>query len=130
MSDRRLLQVCAVLFGALAISNLLKPLEMYPHHGFVFLGMRQRGLWNLVLGPAAAVFLAVYALAVWRLRASALPLGRLYVAWVVANLVLFTIRMSDEALARPLFGIVYALIAIGVSSGCVVLLARNRATLT
>ncbi|MCC6765446.1 MAG: hypothetical protein IT293_12370, partial [Deltaproteobacteria bacterium] len=50
--------------------------------------------------------------------------------WVVVNLVLFTVRMSDEALARPIFGIVYAAVAIGVSSGCVVLLTRNRARLT
>lgn len=130
MSDRRLLRVCAVLFGVLAISNFLKPLELHAHHGFVFLGMRQRGLWNVVLGPAAGVFLAVYALGVWRLRAWALPMGRAYAAWVVVNLVLFTLRMSDEALARPIFGLVYAVVAIGVSSGCAVLLARDRVRLT
>ena len=129
MSDRTLLRTCAVLFGVLAISNFLKPLELHAHHGFVFLGMRQRGFWNVVLGPLAGVFLAVYALAVWRLRASALPLGRIYAAWVVANLVLFTVRMSDEALARPVFGLVYMVVAIGVSSGCVALLTRNRSLL-
>lgn len=130
VSDRRLLQACAVLFGVLAISNLVKPLELHAHHGFVFLGMRQRGVWNVLLGPTAGVFLAVYALGVWRMRAYALPMGRAYAAWVLANLVLFTVRMSDEALARPIFGLVYAVVAIGVSSGCVVLLARNRARLT
>lgn len=130
MSDRRRLQICAVLFGVLAISNFVKPLELHAHHGFVFLGMRQRGFWNLVLGPLAGVYLAVYAAAVWRLRAFALPLGRIYAAWVILNLVLFTVRMSDEALARPVFGIVYAVIAIGVSSGCVALLTRNRTLLS
>lgn len=130
MNDRTLLRICAVLFGLLAISNFVKPLELHAHHGLVFFGMRQRGFWNLVLGPLAGVFLAVYAAAVWRLRAIALPLGRIYAAWVIVNLVLFTVRMSDEALARPIFGLVYAVIAIGVSSGCVALLTRNRALLS
>ncbi len=130
MSDRRLLQVCAILFGVLAISNFTKPLELNAHHGFVFLGMRQRGAPNLVLGPLAGVFLAAYAVAVWRLRRRALPMSRLYATWVVVNLVLFTVRMSDEALAKPIFGLVYAAIAIGVSTGCARLLARNRALLS
>lgn len=130
MNDRTLLKVCGVLFCLLAVSNLVKPLELHEHHGFVFFGMRQRGSWNLVLGPLAAVFLAVYGLGVLRLRAYALPMGRIYAAWVICNLILFTVRMSDEALARPIFGIVYAIIAIGVSSGAVRLLARNRAALS
>jgi hypothetical protein len=130
VNDRTLLKVCGVLFCLLAISNLVKPLELHAHHGFVFLGMRQRGTWNLLLGPLGAVFLAVYGLGVLRMRAYALPMGRIYAAWVIGNLILFTVRMSDEALARPIFGVVYAIVAIGVSSGAVRLLARNRAALS
>ena len=130
MNDRMLLKVCGVLFCALAVSNLLKPLEMDVHQGFVFLGMRQRGTWNLVLAPLAALYLAVYGAGVLRMRAYALPMGRIYAAWVIANLILFTVRMSDEALARPIFGIVYSIVAIGVSSGAVRLLARNRSALS
>jgi hypothetical protein len=130
MDDRGWLRVCGVLFCVLAISNFLKPLELYPDHGFVFFGQRQRGFPNLVLGPLAGIFLAAYGIGVLRLRAYALPMSRIYAAYVIVNLVLFTIRMSDEALARPLFGLVYSVIAIGVSSGCARLLARNRALLT
>jgi hypothetical protein len=130
MNDRTLLRVCGVLFCALAVSNLLKPLELDVHQGFVFLGMRQRGTWNLVLAPLAAIYLAVYGFGVLRMRAYALPMGRVYAAWVICNLILFTVRMSDEALARPIFGIVYSVIAIGVSSGAAWLLARNRAALS
>ncbi len=130
MTDRRLLTVCGVLFGALAISNFMKPLELHAHHGFVLFGLRQQGLPNLVVGPLAGIFLAVYAAGVLRMRSWALPMGRVYAAYVIANLLLFTIRMSDEALARPVFGLVYILIAVGVSSGCVYLLARNRAALS
>ena len=130
MNDRTLLRVCGFLFCALAVSNLLKPLELDVHQGFVFFGMRQRGTWNLVLAPLAAIFLAVYGLGVLRMRSYALPMGRLYAAYVIVNLVLFAIRMSDEALARPIFGLVYVIVAIGVSSGAVWLLARNRAALS
>ena len=129
MDDRGWLRVCGVCFCVLALSNFLKPLEMSPHQGFVFLGMRQHGTMNLLLAPLAGLFLAAYGLGVLRLRAYAMPMSRIYAVWVIANLVLFTIRMSDEALARPLFGIVYTVIAIGVSSGCARLLARNRALL-
>jgi len=45
------LTVAAILFGLLAISNLLKPLEIGPTTGFVFLGKRLSGTpW---LGGAA-----------------------------------------------------------------------------
>jgi uncharacterized membrane protein YhaH (DUF805 family) len=130
MNDRRLLTICGVLFCVLAVSNFLKPLEFDAHTGFVFLGMRQHGTWNLVLGPLAGLFLAVYGVGVLRRRAYALPLSRIYAAYVIVNLVLFTVRMSNEALAKPIFGLVYVAIAVGVSSGCAYLLARNRALLS
>ncbi len=130
MNDRRLLTICGVLFCLLAVSNFLKAFELDVHHGFVFFGMRQRGTWNLLLAPVAGIFLAVYGAGVLRLRAYALPMGRIYAAYVVANLVLFTVRMSEEALAKPIFGLVYVVIAVGVSSGCAYLLARNRALLS
>lgn len=130
MNDRSWLKICGVLFCALAISNFLKPLELNASHGFVFLGQRLQGTWNMLLGPLAGLFLAVYGAGVLRLRAYALPMGRVYAAYVLVNLVLFTVRMSDEALGKPIFGLGYSVIAIGVSSGCVYLLTRNRALLT
>ena len=32
------LTIAALLFAVLAVSNLMKPLEMYPDHGFVLFG--------------------------------------------------------------------------------------------
>jgi hypothetical protein len=130
MTDRRLLNVCGVLFCMLAVSNFLKPFEFEAHTGFVFFGQRQHGTPNLILGPLAGLFLAIYGAGVLRRRAYALPMSRIYAAYVIVNLILFTVRMSDEALGKPLFGIVYSIIAIGVSSGCAFLLARNRAALS
>jgi hypothetical protein len=130
VNDRTLLRVCGVLFCALAVSNFLKPFEWDAHQGFVFFGMRQHGTANLILGPLAGLFLAVYGAGVLRRRAYALPMGRIYAGYVILNLILFTFRMSDEALAKPIFGIVYVLIAVGVSSGAVVLLRRQQAALS
>ena len=88
-------------------------------------GNGSTGTWNLLLGPLAGLFLAVYGAGVLRLRAYALPMSRIYAAYVIVNLILFTIRMPDEALGKPIFGLVYSVIAIGVSSGCAYVLARN-----
>ena len=130
MNDRRLLTLCGVLFCALAISNFLKPFEFDAHQGFVFFGMRQHGTWNLVLGPLAGLFLAIYGAGVLRLRAYALPLSRIYAAYVIVNLVLWNVRMPAAANPSMLFGILYLVVAIGVSSGSAYLLWKNRTQLT
>jgi len=64
------------------------------------------------------------------MRAYALPMGVAYAAYVVLNLILFTIRMPEEAFARPIFGLVYIIVAVGVSGGAVYLLSKNRHALT
>ena len=130
MNDRTLLKVFGVLFCLLAISNFIKPLESQPNVGFVFFGMRQRGTPNLILGPLFGLYLLVYGIAVLRMKRIALPMSRLYAAYVVINLALFTVRMSDEALAKPIFGLVYIAVAVGVSSGTAYLLGKHRDELT
>jgi len=130
MSERTMLKVCAVLFCLLAVSNFLKPLEYEANQGFVFLGMRQRGTPNLILGPLFGLYLLVYGIAVLRMKRIALPMSYFYAGYVIINLILFTFRMSDEALARPLFGVVYIIVAVGVSSGAAYLLSKHRDELT
>ena len=130
MNDRTWLKVLGVLFCVLAISNFTKPLEMQPNVGFVFFGMRQRGLPNLLLAPLAGLFLLAYGTSVLRMKRIALPMSRIYAVYVALNLVLFTFRMSDEALARPIFGIVYAVIALAGSWGATYLLLKHHAELT
>jgi hypothetical protein len=129
MNDRSLLKVFGVLFCLLAISNFMKPLE-YEHQGFVFFGLRQHGTPNLILGPLFGLYLLVYGIAVLRMTKVALPMSRLYAAYVIINLALFTVRMSGEALAKPIFGLVYIAVAVGVSSGAAYLLSKHRDELT
>ncbi|MEO2137626.1 MAG: hypothetical protein ABGY28_09255, partial [bacterium] len=57
------LRVFALLFGLLAISNFLKPLQLSPDVGFVLFGTRLEGSANAIAGPAFGLYLAAYALA-------------------------------------------------------------------
>ena len=122
----------AILFGVLAVSNLLKPLQMGgpEHTGFVFFGQRTTGTANAVLGPLFGIYLLVYAAGIWRLRRFALPMAYAYAAYVVVNLIAFTVRGEHEPGAGyVIFSVVYALVAIGVSSGTALLLARRKTAL-
>ena len=129
MSDRTWLRILGVCFCLLAVSNFTKFLEMSSNQGFMLFGMRQHGTPDLIWGWIFGAYLLIYGIGVLRMRAWALPMGVAYAAYVVVNLVLFTIRMSDEAFAHPLFGIVYAIVAIAGSAGAVHLLRRHQAEL-
>jgi len=123
------LTVAAILFGLLAISNLLKPLEIGPTTGFVFLGQRLSGTPNMIAGPIFGAILAIYAYGVWTMRKWAVPLGGLYAAYVITNLVLFPFRTPpppNAGVGWQIFGLVYSAIAIGVSGGAWWTLSKRR----
>ena len=66
----------AILFGLLAISNLLKPFQFGGEQtGFVFFGSRLSGAPNAIIGPVFGIFLAVYAYAIWNMRRFAIPMA-------------------------------------------------------
>ena len=128
----RALTIFAILFGILAISNFLKPFQFGGEQtGFVFLGSRQSGVANTVLGPLFGLFLAVYAYAIWNMRRFAIPLAHAYALYVILNLFLFSMRnTTPDTVGYKIFGAVYSAIAIGVSLGAAVLLTRRKAELT
>ena len=130
MQSSSVLKVFACLFGLLAISNLLKPLQLGEDVGFVLFGQRLSGTANMIAGPLFGAYLLAYAAGIWRRRKYALPMGLVYAAYVIANLVLWTIRMPDGAESSAAFALTYSVIAIGVSSGAAVLLYRSRDTLS
>lgn len=118
------LTVFAILFALLGISNALKPMEASATQGFVLLGHRLSGTPNLIAGPTFALLLWSYAAGIWMLRRWALPLGVAYAAYVIANLIAFLTVAPD---APPLlFMLLYAIVAIGVSSGAAYLLYQRR----
>ncbi len=127
----RALTVFAVLFALLAVSNLLKPLQLEgPHTGFVFFGRRTSGLANLVLGPLFGALLLAYAYGIWNMRRFALPIAHAYATYVILNLILSTFQIPlDQAPGGAIGGIVYAVVAIGVTVTAAVLLTQRKADL-
>ena len=117
----------AVLFALLALSNISKPLSG-GRAGFVFLGTKTAGVANAMLGPLFGIFLLIYAVGIWRQKRWAVPMALVYAAYVPVNLVLFTLK-TPERWQSPVFGLVYAAIALGVSWGSAILLTRRRAHL-
>jgi hypothetical protein len=121
----------AFLFALLAVSNFLKPLQLGgAQTGFVFFGRRLAGTPNAIAGPLFGAFLLAYATGIWGMRRYALPLAYLYAAYVVVNLVCFNVRnVRPPGAGYLVFGIVYSVVAIGVSSGAAWLLARRKTAL-
>ena len=121
------LTIFAVLFVVLAISNFSKPFHLSPNVGFVFFGVKTRGLANALLAPAFGLLLVLYAIGVWRMRRWALPIAGAYAAYVIVNLSLFTIRNAGVGnQSSVLYMLPYIVIAIGVSTGCAILLYKRR----
>ena len=128
------LTTLAVLMGLLAVSNFMKPISqaLAPegNAGFVFFGHRLHGLANAVIGPLFGVLLASYAYGVWTMRSWVVPLAGAYALYVATNLVLFSLSPPPGS-DTPLMGLVlYAVVAIGVSSGGAYHLYRNRGRLS
>ncbi|MEA2624273.1 MAG: hypothetical protein QOD06_318 [Candidatus Binatota bacterium] len=124
------LTTVAILMALLAISNFSKPFTQAADPGgsagFVFFGHRLHGLANAIAGPLFGVLLAAYAWGVWHLRSWVLPLAIGYAAYVVVNLVLYFGRASAADSPGIVFGMIYALVAIGVSSGGAIYLFLHR----
>jgi hypothetical protein len=127
----RALTIFAILFGLLAISNLLKPLQIGAQTGFVLFGSRLSGTANLIAGPLFGIFLAIYAYGIWTMRRFAMPMSHAYALYVILNLIFFTFRTpTPDTVEYKIFGAVYAAIAIGVSLSAAVILTRRKAELT
>ena len=99
MADGRrgpLLTTFAILIALLAISNLLKPLQLEGDTtGFVFLGHRTTGFWNVVLGPLFGIYLAAYSYGIMRMRRFAMRMGQAYAVYVILNLVAWNARQEN-----------------------------------
>lgn len=123
------LTIFAVLFGILAISNLLKPFQLGGEQtGFVLFGIRLSGLANSIVGPLFGLFLAFYAYGIWQMRRFALPMGHAYATYVILNLIFFSFNPQPAALSKW-FMAVYAVVAIGVSAGAAILLTKRKSDL-
>jgi hypothetical protein len=126
----RALTIFAILFAILAVSNLLKPLQIGEQTGFVFFGNRLSGTANAIAGPLFGIYLAVYAYGIWNMRRFALPMGHAYATYVILNLMLWSLNdQTEQTAGYVVFGLVYAVVAIGVSLGAAILLTKRKAEL-
>ena len=125
-----LLTTFAVLFALLAVSDFSKPFHLSPDAGFVFFGGKTHGIANAILGPAFGLMLAAYAIGIWRMRRWALPIAYVYAAYVILNLLLYTIRNAGSPGQPPhAFMLGYIAIAIGISAASAIILHRRRPVL-
>jgi len=130
-NPERTLRVFAVAFALLAISNLLKPLELGETTGFVFFGQRLSGTPNLIAGVFFGLYLLVYAWGIWRMKRFVVGMSHAYAVYVVLNLLLFWNKnpMPPDIQTR-IFGFVYIFVALGVSGGAAFLLTKHKALLS
>lgn len=120
----------AILFAILALSNFSKPFHLDPSAGFVFFGVKTHGLANAVLGLLFGLILLAYAVGIWRMRRWVLPIAGAYAAYVLLNLLLYSIRNAGaQNQSQGGFMLAYIAIAIGVSAGSAILLYRRQAEL-
>jgi hypothetical protein len=125
-----LLTTFALLFVLLAISNLSKPFHLSSNVGFVFFGWKTHGMANAIIAPIFGLILVVYAIGIWRMRRWVLPIAYGYAAYVIINLLLYSIRNAGSPGQPPgLFMLGYIAIAIGVSTGAAILLHQRRSVL-
>jgi hypothetical protein len=117
----RWLTALALMMGLMALSNFWKPfaqrLAPESNAGFVFFGTRLHGAPNAVIGPLFGVLLAAYAYGAWTLRRWVAPLAVAYAAYVIVNLLLFTLKTPADQMPPALGMIAYAAVAVGVSGG-------------
>jgi hypothetical protein len=123
------LTIFALLFVLLAISDFAKPLQHSPGVGFVFMGVRQGGTPNAILGPLFGFLLLVYAYGIWTMRRYALPVAYIFTAWVIINTVLFTIKNHAVEHTSLAVAIVTTAIGIGVPLATAIILSRRQAEL-
>ena len=122
----------AVLFGLIAVSNMLKPFQFGgARTGFVFFGTRLSGLPNTVIGPLFGVFQAVYAAGIWRMRRYAIPMSHAYALYVLVNLFLFNeLNSVPEGAGYKIIGLIYVAVAVGVSLGSAIILTKRKSELS
>ncbi len=123
------LTVFAVLFAILAISNLLKPLQINEATGFVLFGSRLSGTPNTIAGILAGLYLLVYAYGTWYMKRFVVGMAHAYALYVILNLLLFMYRGGQGADHLGLFYLLYSVVAIGVSLGSAIILTKRKTEL-
>lgn len=102
----QLFAILAVPFALLAVSNLLKPFQLFSEEtGFVLFGHRLSGTANMVAGPLFGLYLLAYSYGIWYQKRFALPMSHAYALYVVLNLLLYMANNTRPPGVRYLFSV-------------------------
>ena len=125
------LTVFAGLFAILAVSNLLKPLQISGEEtGFILFGVRQTGTANIVASVLMGLYLLVYAYGIWNMKRFVVGMAHAYALYVILNLLLFMYRDAQGVNQLGLLGsIFYSVVAVGVSLGSAIILTKRKTEL-
>lgn len=127
----RTFTILAVLFAVLAVSNLLKPFQIFGDQtGFVLFGRRLVGTANMIAGSLCGLYLLFYALGIWWRKRFALPMAHAYATYVVLNVLLFmAYNEQPPGVVYLLFGVIYSAVAIGVSCWAAIFITKHKTAL-
>ena len=132
--SNRILKALAIAMGLMAVSNFWKPMaqQLAPdsNAGFVLFGQRLHGIANAIAGPAFGALLAAYAYGAWTAKRWVVPIAIGYAAYVIVNLALFMASPPPGDAPGLAFGLAYATVAIGISSGGAAYLVRHKELLS
>jgi len=79
-----------------------------------------------VMSVVLAIFLASYAVGIWRMNKYALTLGFIYAVYVVFNIVIFSIKYAGQDTGSAAFLVGFVISAIAIPWASVILLWRRR----
>jgi hypothetical protein len=127
-----LLTTFAVLFALLALSNFFKAVwPIGSETGFVLFGNRLHGAANTAMASLFGAYQLIFAVAIWLRKRFAMPMAHAYATYVVINVLLFSANNPrPPGIGYLLFGLVYMVVAIGVSVGAAIVLTKRKAELS
>jgi hypothetical protein len=94
------------------------------------MGVRLHGTGNAIMGPLFGFLLLVYAYGIWTMRRYALPVSYIFLAWVIVNTVLYTLKHRSDPPPPLYFSILTTALGIGVPLATAIILSRRQADLT
>ena len=122
-----------ILFVILAISDFTKTLQHMrnPGLGLVLLGHRLEAPGaNIIAGNLFGIFLLIYAVGIFRMRAWVLPIAIVYAFWVPVNEVMFWFLHGAGQHPTIRFIGFYLFISLGGAIGTALYLTYHRARLS
>ena len=93
-------------------------------------GWKSRGAALTIFAILFGLCLALYAYGIWAMRRFALPVAYIYTAWVIVNMVLYSMKNRSEPHPSLIFTIAATAIGVGVPLATALIRSRRQNDLT